>query len=197
MKVPLKSSAWAVQAKPTAVPPKMAAAAKPAVTFMAALPLLAAKPHGAYANRWPMRPVHHYLPARSISQRPVFDQGITTSNYMVDFRFPLDYPDQQALTDYLSNERDEFLDLAAEQPMQRRTRPYELGIVEDSYRSDTPASGTESMLFTVYYDTGNHPATAYDAFNYDLSKRAPITLDTLLSPALNRWTLWTRSPSSR
>jgi hypothetical protein len=144
-----------------------------------------------------MRPVHHYLPARSISQRPVFDQGITTSNYMVDFRFPLDYPDQQALTDYLSNERDEFLDLAAEQPMQRRTRPYELGIVEDSYRSDTPASGTESMLFTVYYDTGNHPATAYDAFNYDLSKRAPITLDTLLSPALNRWTLWTRSPSSR
>jgi hypothetical protein len=33
-----------------------------------------------------------------------------TPTYTLDFRFPVDYPDQQALTDSLTQERDDFVD---------------------------------------------------------------------------------------
>ena len=47
----------------------------------------------------------------------------------------------------------------------------------------TPPRGTQSVVFEVYQNVGGtRPQTWYKAFNYDLSKRAPVTFDTLFKP---------------
>ena len=50
----------------------------------------------------------------------------------------------------------------------------------------TPPRGTRSVVFEIYQNVGGvHPQTWYKAFNYDLSKRAPVTYDTLFKPGTN------------
>jgi hypothetical protein len=103
-----------------------------------------------------------------------------TARYTLDFRFPVDYPDQQALTDALTQRRDDFVDWVAEAVP--RSFPYELDIIGKAYHSGTPASGTQSLVLTIGTDGGVHPVTTYKAVNYDLRKTAPITFDTLFKP---------------
>lgn len=106
------------------------------------------------------------------------------SGYEVTFTFPVDYPDQQALIDYLTQRRQDFISFVTERPP--RDHPYELDATAKTFRSGTPTSGTESLVFTVYSESGGaHPVTGYQAFNYDLGKGAPITLDTLFKPGTN------------
>jgi hypothetical protein len=111
---------------------------------------------------------------------------VQTSSYTIDFSFPVSYPDRQPLTDFLTNERDQEVDYAEEDPPTNRPMPYELKATGTAYRSGPPASGTESLVFEVQDDTGvanvGRPTTSYQAFNYDLSKGAPITFDTLFKP---------------
>ncbi len=103
-----------------------------------------------------------------------------TPTYKIDFRFPVDYPDQQSLTDFLTQRRDEFVDwVAKSRPMEI---PYELDVIGEAYHSGTPTSGTQSLVLTIGSDTGVHPVTTYKAFNYDVGKHAPITFDTLFKP---------------
>jgi hypothetical protein len=103
------------------------------------------------------------------------------SSYTVDFSFPLDYPDPQPLTDYVTQERVEFVDFVQTRP--KRDFPYELDANGTAYRSGPPASGTQSLVFEVYSESGGaHPTTSYQAFNYDLGKGVPITFDTLFKP---------------
>ena len=117
-----------------------------------------------------------------------------TSSYTIDFRFPVSYPDQQALTDFLTHERDQEADYAAQFPPTpdrlswaggARGR-YDLAATGTAYRSGTSGSGTQSLVFAIDDDTGaaneGRPKTSYKAFNYDLSKGAPITFDTLFKP---------------
>ena len=104
------------------------------------------------------------------------------AGYTVSITFPVDYPDQQALTAALSKQRDQFIDLVGQRP--NRGRPYELTFTGTGYRS--AASDTQSLVFREYTDNGaNHPETYYEAFNYDVGKGAPITLDTLFKPGTN------------
>ena len=104
------------------------------------------------------------------------------ASYTLGFRFPVDYPDQQALSDYLTQEGDQFVSFVTQRPP-RRDLPFELEAKGTTYRSGTPASGTESLVFEVYSESGGaHPVTYYKAFTYDLSKGAPITFDTLFKP---------------
>jgi hypothetical protein len=105
---------------------------------------------------------------------------IATASYEIDFSFPVDYPDQQALMGYLTQQRHDFVDFVTELP--KRDFPYALDAKATAYRSGTPTSGTESLVFTVYSDSGAHPVTGYEAFTYDLGKGAPITLDILFKP---------------
>ena len=64
--------------------------------------------------------------------------------------------------------------------------PYDLEASGTTYRSDTPAAGNESLVLEEYDQSGGaHPVTSYKAFNYDLSKHAPITFDTLFKPGTN------------
>jgi hypothetical protein len=101
--------------------------------------------------------------------------------YKVTFTFPVDYPDQQTLTNCLTQRRADFIGFAAERPP--RSRLYELDAKADAYLSGTPTSGTKSLVFEQYSDSGGaHPVTSYEAFNYDLGNGAPITFDTLFKP---------------
>lgn len=110
-----------------------------------------------------------------------------TATYKIDVTFPLDYPDMQAVTDFLKKDRDSFLDWVAKiGPSQPRGRPYLYDVTAETYRSGTPESGTHSLVLQIDNDTGlaheGHPDTTFRAFNFDLAKRAPITFDTLFKP---------------
>jgi hypothetical protein len=101
--------------------------------------------------------------------------------YEVTFTFPVGYPDQQALREYMTQRRDDFIGYAAERPPVGR--PYELDASATAYQSGTPTSGTKSLVFKEYSDSGGaHPSTHYQAFTYDLNKGAAITFDTLFTP---------------
>ena len=104
-----------------------------------------------------------------------------TPNYTIDMSFPVDYPDQNAVADVLTNQRDKFIEVVEEPPV--RDVPKALDIKSTTYRSGDPTSGTESLVFEEYINFGGaHPVTNYEALNYDLGKKAPITFDTAFKP---------------
>jgi Protein of unknown function (DUF3298) len=110
----------------------------------------------------------------------------TTSNYTIDMSFPLDYPDQKAVIDYLTQDRADFVDWFTKFVPDGRNRPYEHVVTAKTYRSGTPTCGTQSLVLEIDDDTGaahqGHPNTWLKAFYYDLSRHAPITFDTLFKP---------------
>ncbi|HEX3546035.1 MAG TPA: esterase [Mycobacterium sp.] len=104
-----------------------------------------------------------------------------TPTYTLDFTFPNDYPDQPALTAYLKQARDGFVNVS--QMPGSYNLPYQLDAKGAGYHSGTPTGGTQSVVFTVWQNVGGaHPQTFFEAFNWDLAKRAPITFDTLFKP---------------
>ncbi|MDT7731056.1 MAG: hypothetical protein QOK45_1309 [Mycobacterium sp.] len=108
---------------------------------------------------------------------------VHTSNptYTLDMTFPNDYPDQQALMDYLTQARDGFVNVS-EMPGSYNL-PYELDAKGTGYRTDTAAGGTRSVVFTMWQNVGGvHPQTWYKSFNWDIGKKAPITFETLFKP---------------
>jgi len=104
-------------------------------------------------------------------------------------KFPVDYPDQQAVGAYLKRERDDLVDYAKKYPPAGIPATYVLDIKGTEYHSGTTDSGTRSLVFDADNNTGvahqGHPDTNYQVFNYDLSKRAPITIDTLFTPGVD------------
>jgi hypothetical protein len=109
-----------------------------------------------------------------------------TSSYTLDYTFPVEYPDQQALSDFLTQERDGFVNWVAKYGPDGRDRPYQDVVTATAYRSGTAATGTQSLVLKINDDTGaahqGHPDTRFKAFNYNLGKGAPITFDTLFKP---------------
>ena len=101
--------------------------------------------------------------------------------YTLNFSFPNDYPDQAALTGYLTQARDGFINVA-DNP-DAYNLPYELDAKGAGYSSGSPTGGTQSVVFTMWQNVGgSHPQTYYQSFNWDVAKRAPITFDTLFKP---------------
>jgi hypothetical protein len=113
--------------------------------------------------------------ADQICQAHTDNQG-----YMLDFRFPVDYPDQEAVTDVLTQQRDDFVGWIKGMPAV--ALPPELDIIGKAYRSGSPASGTQSVVLTIGNQAGVHPVTTYKSLNYDLADHAPITFETLFKP---------------
>jgi Protein of unknown function (DUF3298) len=108
---------------------------------------------------------------------------VQNATYTIDMSFPNDYPDQQALVDYLTQSRDGFVNVA-EDP-DAYNLPYELDADGTGYRSGSllPGSGTRSVVFTTYQNVGGaHPQTYYQAFNWNLATNAPITFESLFKP---------------
>ncbi|MGX9789664.1 esterase [Mycobacterium sp. MMS18-G62] len=113
----------------------------------------------------------------------------TTPTYTLTMSFPLDYPDQKALTDVLKQDRDKFVDWVAEAGSHGRGTPYQHEVTAKTYRSGTSDSGTQSVVLKVQDDTGAaheaHPNTWFAALNYDLGTRTAITFGTLFKPEVN------------
>ena len=104
--------------------------------------------------------------------------------YRLDFIFPADYPDQQALTAYLTQTRDGFVNVS-DMPGSWNL-PYVLDGRGTAYRSGPEEAGTRSVVFEVYENVGGaHPQTWFKAFNLDVAAQAPITFDTLFKPNSN------------
>lgn len=104
--------------------------------------------------------------------------------YILDFSFPAQYPDQRAVTDYLKQARDGFVNVS-DMPGSRGL-PYVLDANGTGYRSGLPLLGTESLVFEVYQNVGGaHPLTWYQAFNWNHATRSPITFDSLFKPGAN------------
>src|ERR1700756_3832819 len=68
--------------------------------------------------------------------------------YTLDMTFPNDYPDQQALTDYLTQTRDGFVNVS--QMPGSWNLPYQLDAKGTGYHSGPPNAGTQSVVFEVY-----------------------------------------------
>lgn len=104
-----------------------------------------------------------------------------TATYKIDFGFPVDYPDQQPVADYLMQTRDDFVKFAQLPAARDWGAPYQLIAQGETYRS----AGTQSLVLRMGQDAEPHPVSWFKAFNYDLTKRAPITFDTLFKPGTN------------
>ena len=103
------------------------------------------------------------------------------ATYTLDMTFPVDYPDQQALTDYITQNRDGFVNVA--QGSGRRDQPYQMDATNEQHSAGQPPHNTRSVVLKFFQDLGGaHPSTWYKAFNYNLGAKQPITFDTLFAP---------------
>jgi Protein of unknown function (DUF3298) len=113
----------------------------------------------------------------------VHDAG---EHYTLDISYPVGYPDQPALVEYLAQDRDGFMNWFAKFGQPWRKRPYVHIVAGTTYRSGAPAAGTQTLVLEVSDDTGAaheaHPNTWYKAFNFDIGKGVPITFETLFKP---------------
>lgn len=117
----------------------------------------------------------------TVDQNQICRGHIVTANYVLDLSFPVGYPDQQPLTDYLTHTRDTWAADAQARPPRDRP-PYWLTITGTAYRSVTLSSRTQTVVLNMNQDLGAHPVGSFKAFNYDVGKGAPITFDTLFKP---------------
>src|ERR1700756_2918162 len=105
----------------------------------------------------------------------------TGPTYAITMTFPADYPDEQALIDYLSQNRDGFVNVA--QTSGGRDQPYQMEASSDQRTSGQPPHNTRSVVLKLFQDLGGaHPSNWYKAFNYNLGTKQPITFDNLFAP---------------
>ncbi len=125
-------------------------------------------------------------------QNCVIQQADT--GYSMQITYPADYPDLQAVFDWVKQTRDGFLNVA--KMTDARTMPYQLEVTPTAYNSAVPPRGTQSVVFKVFQDVGGtKPQTFYKAFNWDQGLRRPIVLDPmgqdkiqpLFQPGTNPW----------
>jgi hypothetical protein len=101
--------------------------------------------------------------------------------YTLNMTFPADYPDEQALTDYITQNRDGFVNVA--QGSGARDQPYQMEATTEQHTAGQPPHDTRSVVLKFFQDLGgSHPSTWYKAFNYNLGTKQPITFDNLFAP---------------
>jgi hypothetical protein len=106
---------------------------------------------------------------------------VANPTYTIDASFPVDYPDQQTLTDYVTKTRDGFVNVS--QMPGSTSLPYQLAITSEQYHAGQPSHGTQSVVLKLFQDVGGaHPSTWYKAFNYNVDVHLPVTFDTLFLP---------------
>ncbi len=106
---------------------------------------------------------------------------VTGPSYTLNMTFPTDYADEQTLTDFLTQNRDGFINVA--QSSASRDVPYQMEVTADEYHSGQAPHGTQSVVLKVFEDLGGpRPSTSFKAFNFNLDRHQPITFDTLFAP---------------
>lgn len=97
--------------------------------------------------------------------------------YTMDMTFPLGYPDEQAIVDYLRQTRDGFVNVA--NTPDARNQPFEMDVTAESLSS----AQTRSVVLKLFQDVGSaHPTTWYRSFTFDTVRGKPVTFDTLFAP---------------
>lgn len=105
----------------------------------------------------------------------------TGATYTLNITFPADYPDEQALTDYVTQNRDGFVAVA--QSSGGRDQPYQLEGTTEQHSAGQPPHNTRSVVLKFFQDVGgSHSSIWWKAFNYNLGTKQPITFDTLFAP---------------
>jgi uncharacterized protein DUF3298 len=105
----------------------------------------------------------------------------TNPTYTLSLTFPADYPNEQALTDYITQNRDGFVNVA--QSSGGRDQLYQLEATTEQHSAGQPPHSTRSVVLKFFQDVGGaHPSTWYKAFNYNLAAKQPITFDNLFAP---------------
>ena len=105
----------------------------------------------------------------------------TGPTYTLNMTFPADYPDEQALTDYITQNRDGFVNVA--QSSRGRDQPFQLEATTEQHSAGQPPHDTRSVVLKFFQDLGGvAPSTWYKAFNYNLGTKQPITFDNLFAP---------------
>jgi hypothetical protein len=101
--------------------------------------------------------------------------------YTLNMTFPADYPDEQALMDYITQNRDGFVNVA--QSSRGRDQPYQMEATTEQHFALQPPHNTRSVVLKFFQDVGGtQPTTWYKAFNYNLGAKQPITFDNLFAP---------------
>jgi hypothetical protein len=101
--------------------------------------------------------------------------------YTLNMTFPADYPDEQALIDYVTQNRDGFINVA--QASGPRDHAYQMEATTEQQFAGQPPHNTRSVVLKFFQDVGgSRPSTWYRAFNYNLGSKQPITFDTLFAP---------------
>ena len=101
----------------------------------------------------------------------------TTPGYTMDLRFPVDYPGEPDMVNYVAQTKEGFLNVA--RTPESRGRPYELDVTAESLRS----AQTRSVVLTLFQNVGGaHPTTWYKSFTYDVGRNAPVAFETLFAP---------------
>jgi hypothetical protein len=101
--------------------------------------------------------------------------------YTLNMTFPADYPDQQPLTDYITQNRDGFMAVA--QTSGPRDQPYQMEATTEQHSAGQPPHNTRSVVLKFFQDVGgSHTSTWYKTFNYNLATKQPITFDSLFAP---------------
>jgi hypothetical protein len=109
---------------------------------------------------------------------------VETPTYLLDFRFGTDYPDDQAVSDYLIGSRDWLINAARAPGATSIT--YQMFIDSSSLRSGSPPRGTQSLVLRNLQSIEGAPdATKYKCFNFDLNAHRPVTFDNLFVPGTN------------
>lgn len=136
---------------------------------------------------WPTAPSALAAPSTCASLSGMVDASQTCqikrteAGYTLDISFPVDYPDQQAILDYVRQTRDGFVNVAKSPGPQ--VKPYELDTTATKYSSSAPPRSTQSIVFKTFQDVGGaHPQTFYKSLNWDAVAHKPITIDTLFNP---------------
>lgn len=120
----------------------------------------------------------------------------TTPAYVIDLRFPTDYADQHAVTDYLTQERNNLVGLARAPGAQRL--PYNLYVTWELFSAGQslstaqqqrgygqPPHGTQSLALSVFADAegaGQPGKNRLKTFTYDLNRNRPVTFGDLFVP---------------
>jgi hypothetical protein len=97
---------------------------------------------------------------------------IADPGYNLDISFPVNYPDEKSVAEFVAKERDDFLNVAKSSAP--RDQPYQLTISSANYGSAIPPRGTEAVVLTVVENVGAQPQTTFKSFNWDQTYRKAI-----------------------
>lgn len=109
------------------------------------------------------------------------------AGYNVNISFPVSYPDEKSVAEFIAKERDDFLNVA--KSSKPRDQPYQLTITSANYGSAIPPRGTEAVVLKVVENVGAHPQTTFKSFNWDQTYRKAIVW-TAASDDKNNTPLW-------